>query len=47
MIHILREESVSRAIDNYPNTEMIPEKNTAFAREKGLAYMQSLLANCM
>lgn len=47
MLHILREESVSRAIDSYPDTEKIPEKNTAFAREKGLAYMQRLRAACM
>lgn len=47
MLHILREESVSRAIDTYPDTRMIPERNTAFARGKGLAYMQGLLAACM
>jgi hypothetical protein len=47
MLHILREESVSRAIDSYPDTAKIPEKNTAFARQKGLAYMQRLFAACM
>lgn len=47
MLHILREESLSRAIDNYPDTRKIPEKNTAYAREKGLAYMQKLRAACM
>ena len=47
MLHILREESVSRAIDSYPDTGKIPEKNLAFAREKGLAYMQRLRAACM
>ena len=47
MLHLLREESVSRAVDSYPDTEKIPEKNTAFAREKGLAYMQNLQAACM
>jgi hypothetical protein len=47
MLHILREESVSRAIDSYPDTHKIPGKNTAFAREKGLAYMQRLRAACM
>ena len=47
MLHILREESVSRAIDNYPDTEKIPEKNTAFARQKGLEYMRGLRAACM
>lgn len=47
MLHILREESVSRAVDIYPNTENIPAKNMAFARQKGLAYMQNLWAACM
>jgi uncharacterized protein len=47
MLHILREESVSRAIDSYPDTDKIPQKNTAFARQKGLAYMQHLRRACM
>jgi hypothetical protein len=47
MLHILREESVSRAVDSYPDTESIPENNIEFARKKGLAYMQSLRAACM
>ncbi|MCW3117880.1 MAG: hypothetical protein JWM28_1962, partial [Chitinophagaceae bacterium] len=42
MLHLLREESVSRAIENYPYTENIPQKNIEFARNKGLAYMRSL-----
>ena len=46
MLHILREDSVSRAVDSYPNPERIPERNMAFAREKGLAYMQRLWAAC-
>lgn len=47
MLHILREESVSRSIEHYPDTSRIPEKNAAFARKKGLAYMQRLRAACM
>jgi len=46
MLHILREESVSQAVASYPDTQKIPEKNTAFARQKGLAYMQALRAAC-
>lgn len=46
MLHILREESVSQAVASYPDTNKIPEKNTAFARQKGLAYMQALRAAC-
>ena len=47
MLHILREESVSRAIDSYPDTNKIPQKNISFTRQKGIAYMQRLRAACM
>ncbi len=47
MLHILREESVSRVIDGHPDTLQIPEKNVAFARGKGIEYMQRLRAACM
>lgn len=47
MIHFLREESVSRAIDTHPDIESIPEQNISFTQAKGLHYMQELLASCM
>jgi hypothetical protein len=47
MLQILREESVTLATDNHPDPSKIPEVNIAFARAKGLAYMQSLRAACM
>lgn len=43
MLQILREASVSAAVDGYPDTAKIPERNTAYARQKGLAHMRSLL----
>lgn len=46
MLHLLREKSLSQAIDNYPDTRLIPERNIAVAREKGLAFMQELRAGC-
>lgn len=46
MLHILREESLERALSLYPNPELIPEHNIAFAQKKGLAYMQALRAAC-
>jgi len=46
MLHLLREESVSRAVDSVPDPEAIPERNIALAREKGLAYMKQLLQTC-
>ena len=46
MLHLLREESVSRAIDSYPDTEKIPDRNIKYANQKGLLYMQQLWASC-
>ncbi len=45
MLHILREESLTKAIDSYPDIENVPERNIAFTKEKGLFYMQQLLKN--
>lgn len=47
MLHILREESISRAVDHYGSTDSIPKDNIEFARQKGLQYMQALRASCM
>jgi uncharacterized protein len=46
MLHLLREQSITRALKFFPDPESIPERNIAFSREKGLAYMQMLLAAC-
>lgn len=42
MLHILREESVERAIAYYGNTEEIPENNMAKLREMGLGSVKKL-----
>lgn len=47
MLHLLRESSITKAIANYPDTAEIPNQNIAFAREKGLVYMQLLRAACI
>lgn len=47
MLHLLREESVEKALNNFPDAEQIPERNILFAREKGLAYMKMLRDNCL
>jgi uncharacterized protein len=46
MLHLLREESVTAAVEHHPNPEGIPERNIAFAQEKGLAYMRLLMERC-
>lgn len=47
MLHILREESLTKALSLYPNPELIPQHNIDFARQKGLQYMQLLRAACL
>ena len=47
MLHILREESITKVLEHYQDAHKIPENNIAFAREKGLVYMQALRASCI
>ncbi|MFM9911700.1 MAG: DUF1415 domain-containing protein [Chitinophagaceae bacterium] len=42
MLHLLREESIEKALENYPDPESIPERNIRFAHEKGVEYMKRL-----
>src|SRR6188768_825148 len=42
MLHLLREESIDRALENYKDPESIPARNIDFAKEKGLVYMKIL-----
>ena len=46
MLHLLRESSIDRAVNSYPDTSNIPERNMALTRQLGLAKMQALLAAC-
>ena len=47
MLHLLREESITKALNLFKEPESIPERNVHFAREKGLKYMQVLRATCI
>ena len=47
MLHILREESITKALKLFPNPELIPQHNIDFARQKGLRYMELLRATCI
>lgn len=42
MLHLLREESIEKALEKYPDPETIPERNIRFAHEKGVEYMKKL-----
>ena len=46
MLHLLRESSIERAVQDFPGVDEIPERNVATARRKGLTEMQALLAGC-
>jgi len=47
MLHLLREESIDKALENYTKPEDIPDRNINFAREKGLTYMKMLRDACL
>ncbi len=47
MLHILREDSITQALNHYTDPEDIPHRNVVYSREKGLQYMQLLRAACM
>jgi len=42
MLHLLREESIDKALAYYKDPESIPARNINFAKEKGLSYMKML-----
>ena len=46
MLHILREASLEKVLESYPNPENIPERNIELTRNLGLTAMQKLLADC-
>jgi uncharacterized protein len=47
MLHLLREDDISKAIQFYGNAEEIPGRNIQFAREKGEVYMKMLRDSCL
>lgn len=46
MLHIIREQSLEKALKNYPAPELIPRRNIEFCRDQGLEKMQQILAKC-
>lgn len=46
-LHLLRETSLQRAIEGYPDTSQIPENNIRRARELGKATLQARLQQCL
>lgn len=46
MLHILREDSLEKALSVYPHSDLIPVNNITFTQKKGIAYMQALRLAC-
>ena len=46
LLHILREDSLSRAIDNHPDVDTIPDNNIRCMHRHGREYMLALLDKC-
>lgn len=47
ILHLLRETSLDRAIANYPDADLIPERNIERLEELGPEKMQALLQACL
>lgn len=46
MLHILREDRLEAALENFPHPERIPERNIRHTRAMGEAQLKALLASC-
>lgn len=44
MLHVLREDGLSKALASYTKPELIPERNVAFAEKKGAEFFAKILA---
>ncbi|MHA4807248.1 DUF1415 domain-containing protein [Flavitalea flava] len=47
MLHLLREASIEKALERFPDPGQIPDRNISFARGKGEAYMKKLREDCL
>ena len=46
ILHLIREESLEKAIDNHPDPASIPDTNIKLAREMGVEKFKQLLKQC-
>ena len=47
MLHLIREVSLEKVLENYPEPESIPENNIKLARGKGFSQMKEMLEKCL
>ncbi|HFD87698.1 MAG TPA: DUF1415 domain-containing protein, partial [Gammaproteobacteria bacterium] len=45
-LHLIREASLEKALENYPQPEKIPERNIEYARKLGMETLAKQLASC-
>lgn len=45
ILHIIREDSLTKALKTFPSPEKIPDRNIALARNKGLLFFQDFMNN--
>lgn len=45
IFHILREDSVSKAVELHPNVHSVPQHNIEFCRERGIDWLREQLAS--
>jgi len=46
MFHLIRQDGLAAALENWPDPESIPERNEALLREMGREALQALLVRC-
>jgi hypothetical protein len=46
MVHLLRETSIDRAVNSYPDVDNIPQRNIELTRNLGVDKLKTLLAAC-
>jgi hypothetical protein len=46
MLHLIREESLEKAIENYPDSDLIPDNNIELLNSLGHTKMERMLQAC-
>lgn len=46
MLHLIREDSIEKAVANHPDPDGIPERNIALTRQLGLEKLRAMLNAC-
>lgn len=46
-LHLIREASLEKVLENYPNPEKIPERNIEYTQQLGQKSMQKMLDECL